>query len=607
MLGPLVDHRLIWWDAIIPRGKANNARTPLYIILYCRPDLYGTLSKYFISQRLYLKTPPFYNPACRYSNPHAHLPEAQQQFLQQQQSFNNSSNSTYTYRPYNAPITRPSEQELLRQSQKDIESLLSSIPSDVPIVNKIRRRRKKKAHAKKATMQRNNSTSDEEDDYVFQKPAISLISDDDESEQEDKDDEEEDDAYVIEGLSINLMDHQIKGVSWMIDRENNKSSNGGILADDMGLGKTIQTIGLILSSMNDDEDNDDKPEQAEDKEAQEDDEDKQEHQMTLIVTPLALIHQWVDEIKNKTEYGKLRVLKHHGPNRTKNPAVFKRYDVVVTTYQVVSSDSPSDKKKKSNSSKKAMTLDGFIVPDEDDNEDDGYDRSVPSRWQQLKKGYGPLFQVKWHRIVLDEAQQIKNRQTKSSISCSELSSVKRWCLTGTPIQNNVDELYSLLRFLKIQPLSDYPTFKKNISIPIQNGQGNIAMERLKAVLRAVMLRRTKDILRSNQASPISSNTSSPKPSANSTSTTATVASEEDDSLSKKLSLQLPTREKQDIMLQFSDHEKQLYELLRTRTRESIQAMGGQSGGYMNMLCLLLRLRQGNKIEITIRLRAGNTN
>ncbi|KAG1070555.1 hypothetical protein G6F42_026119 [Rhizopus arrhizus] len=166
VLGPLVDHRLIWWDAIIPRGKANNARTPLYIILYCRPDLYGTLSKYFISRRLYLKTPPFYNPACRYSNPHAHLPEAQQQFLQQQQSFNNSSNSTYTYRPYNAPITRPSEQELLRQSQKDIESLLSSIPSDVPIVNKIRRRRKKKAHAKKATMQRNNSTSDEEDDYV---------------------------------------------------------------------------------------------------------------------------------------------------------------------------------------------------------------------------------------------------------------------------------------------------------------------------------------------------------------------------------------------------------------------------------------------------------
>lgn len=578
VLGPLVDHRLIWWDAIIPRGKASNARTPLYIILYCRPDLYGTLSRYFESQRLYLKTPPFYNPACRYSNPHAHLAEAQQQFLQQQQSFNNTNNSamysSYGYRPYNAPVTRPSEQELLRQSQKDIESLLSSIPSDVPIVNKIRRKKKKKAAQRSSNKDREEAQGD--DDDVFQKPAAAPMPDDSD------DQEDEEDAYVIEGLSIHLMDHQIKGVSWMIDRENNKSSNGGILADDMGLGKTIQTIGLILSSVNDQNDGErEEPEAAEAREAQEDD----GHQMTLIVTPLALIHQWVDEIKNKTEYGKLRVLKHHGPNRTKNPAVLQRYDVVVTTYQVVSSDSPSDKKKKSTSSKKAMTLDGFLVQDQDDNDDDdGYSRDIPSHWQQLKKGYGPLFQVKWHRIVLDEAQQIKNRQTKSSISCSELSSVKRWCLTGTPIQNNVDELYSLLRFLKIQPLSDYPTFKKNISIPIQNGQGSIAMERLKAVLRAVMLRRTKDVLRSNQVSPVSSNTSSPKPSA--------AASEDDEALSKKLSLQLPTREKQDIMLQFSDHEKQLYELLRTRTRESIAAMGGQSGGYMNMLCLLLRLRQG---------------
>jgi SNF2 family DNA or RNA helicase len=546
---------------------------------------------------LYLKTPPFYNPACRYSNPHSHLPEAQQQYLQQQQSLNNTNNSfSYTnytgYRSYNAPINaRPSEQELLRQGQKDIESLLSSIPSDVPIVNKIKRKKKKtqrKIHHNKKVI----IGSDDEEDDVFQRPVISAIPNNSGDEQEEdgdeneNEDEDDDDGYVIEGLAINLMDHQIKGVSWMVDRENNKSSNGGILADDMGLGKTIQTIGLILSSMDTDQ------EEAEEKvkEVQEPAEkDDDEHQMTLIVTPLALIHQWVDEIKNKTEYGKLNVLKHHGPNRTKNPAVFKRYDVVVTTYQVVSSDSPSDKKKKPNN-KKSITLDGFIVQDEEDNDDDGYDRHIPSKWQQLKKGYGPLFQVNWHRIVLDEAQQIKNRQTKSSISCSELSSVKRWCLTGTPIQNNVDELYSLLRFLKIQPLSDYPTFKKNISIPIQNGQGSIAMERLKAVLRAVMLRRTKDVLRSNQTSPITSNTASPMPSASN--------NEEDESLSKKLTLQLPTREKQDIMLQFSDHEKSLYELLRTRTRESIQAMGGQSGGYMNMLCLLLRLRQGKIMRFT---------
>ncbi|CEP07015.1 hypothetical protein [Parasitella parasitica] len=584
VLGPLVDHRLIWWDSIIPRGKANNARTPLYIILYCRPDLYSVITKYFESQKLYLKTPPFYNPACRYSNPHAHVPEAQQQYLHQQQSFINTNtafgygNTAYTgYRGYNP--TRPSEQEIIRQSQKDIESLLSSIPSDVPIVNRLKRKKKKKVEKKTVTPKKNRAKNFRSDDEVFQKPLVSMISDDsdDQEKDEETEEEEEEDGYEIEGLSINLMDHQIKGVSWMIDREKNQSSNGGILADDMGLGKTVQTIGLILSSLG----LDDKQEE----EAQEktDARDKQERQMTLIVTPLALIHQWVDEIKNKTEHGKLRVLKHHGPNRTKNPETFKRFDVVVTTYQVVSSDAPGDKKKKA-SRKKNTALGDFIVHDEYDSDSEGVDRSIPSRWQPLKKGYGPLFQVKWHRIVLDEAQQIKNRQTKSSTSCSELYSTKRWCLTGTPIQNNVDELYSLLRFLKIQPLSDYATFKKNISIPIQNGMGNIAMERLKAVLRAVMLRRTKDILRSSQTSPVPSNASSPKP-------TASNNSDEDEPLSKKLSLQLPSREKKDVMLQFSDHEKSLYELLRTRTRASIQAMDGQSGRYMNMLCLLLRLRQ----------------
>lgn len=343
----------------------------------------------------------------------------------------------------------------------------------------------------------------------------------------------------------------------------------------MGLGKTIQTIALMASTMTSEEE--DSTEET-----------KEDHRITLIVTPLALVHQWVDEIITKTEKNKLRVLKHHGPNRTKNPAVFKQYDVIVTTYQVVASDMPTppDKKKKKKSKLKAKnSLDGFIEQDEEDSEEER--EEFPSKYTPLKKDHGPLFQVNWHRVVLDEAQFIKNRMTKASISCATLSSVKRWCLTGTPIQNNVDELYSLLRFLRIQPLSEYATFKKNISIPIMNGDTRLAMSRLKAVLMAVMLRRTKDVLGNNKEEDEEKEEEEKDEEESSSPSNAA-----DANLSKKLALKLPSRQKTDVLLEFSYHEKALYQLLMTKSKDSIQSMEGNSSRYMNMLCMLLRLRQG---------------
>lgn len=360
----------------------------------------------------------------------------------------------------------------------------------------------------------------------------------------------------------------------------------------MGLGKTIQTIALMASTM-----------------TSEEEDSTEDHRITLIVTPLALVHQWVDEIITKTEKNKLRVLKHHGPNRTKNPAIFKHYDVVVTTYQVVASDMPSTgdnkkKKKKKKAKQKMNTLDGFIVNDEgeDDNDDDDNDNETaeekeefPSKYCPLKKDHGPLFQVNWHRVVLDEAQFIKNRTTKASISCATLSSKKRWCLTGTPIQNNVDELYSLLRFLRIQPLSEYATFKKNISIPIMNGDTRLAMSRLKAVLMAVMLRRTKDVLGNKQEEKEEEEVQ--REQEEKEDEEASSPSNADENLSKKLALKLPSRQKTDIVLEFSYHEKALYQLLMTKTKHSIQTMVGSSSRYMNMLCMLLRLRQGKVFQV----------
>ncbi|RCH96451.1 hypothetical protein CU097_000405, partial [Rhizopus azygosporus] len=463
VLGPLVDYQMVWWDAIIPRNKVTSMRTPLYIVIYCRPHHVKVIAQYFQERRMYLSEPPFYNPQCRYSNPHMRLNQPEQQTIR---------STEYYYG--GRPTTGINDQ----QTQRDIQQLLESIPSDVPM--KTKRRKKKPVII---------LDSDEDD---FKQGSI-------EEGQEQEEGDGEDDGY-IEGLTVQLMEHQVQGVNWMIDRENNEKSQGGILADDMGLGKTIQTIGLIASTRVPDE-----------------------KRITLIITPLALIQQWADEIRSKTDKGAFKVLVHHGPSRTRDVNTFYDYDIVITTYQVVSGDMPTNPK----------------------------DEEV-----KITSEYGPLFQMKWYRVVLDEAQQIKNKSTRSSVSCSTLISKKRWCLTGTPIQNNVDELYSLFRFLKIQPLNNYSMFRKTISIPIQNGQSSLAMNRLKAVLMATMLRRTKDILK------------------------------------EKPRLELPKREKKDILLEFSDSERRLYNLLKQKTQNSVRELlsHGQSA-YLNMLCLLLRLRQ----------------
>ena len=75
---------------------------------------------------------------------------------------------------------------------------------------------------------------------------------------------------------------------------------------------------------------------------------------------------------------------------------------------------------------------------------------------------GVLVAAEWYRVILDEAQSIKNKLTRCSIAASALKSERRWCLSGTPIQNNIDDLYSLYRFLKIEPYCNYRFFRANL-------------------------------------------------------------------------------------------------------------------------------------------------
>jgi len=184
---------------------------------------------------------------------------------------------------------------------------------------------------------------------------------------------------------------------------------------------------------------------------------------TLVVAPLALIKQWESEIKSKVSASHgLDVLVHHGPSRTKSSLELKKYDVVITTYQTLTSEHASSSDK-----------------------EDG-----------VKIG---CFGVYWYRVILDEAHSIKNRNAKSTLACYALKSWYRWCLTGTPMQNNLDELQSLIKFLQIKPYCELGPWKEQITGPMKHGRGGLAMRRLQYFLKACMKRRMKDILKNEGA------------------------------------------------------------------------------------------------------------
>ncbi|KAJ9533886.1 hypothetical protein QJQ45_026984 [Haematococcus lacustris] len=79
---------------------------------------------------------------------------------------------------------------------------------------------------------------------------------------------------------------------------------------------------------------------------------------------------------------------------------------------------------------------------------------------------GPLYRIRWHRVVLDEAQSIKNSRTLAAHAVCRLAARYRWCLSGTPIQNSVDDLQAYFQFLRFRPYNDPRHFRLFIKAPI---------------------------------------------------------------------------------------------------------------------------------------------
>lgn len=271
------------------------------------------------------------------------------------------------------------------------------------------------------------------------------------------------------GLNITLLPFQREGLGWLVRQEKETVYKGGILADEMGMGKTIQTIALFLS-----------------------DTATREFPI-LVIAPTVAVMQWKNEIEQyTTQDRKFKVLVYHGANRTSKAEDILSYDIILTTYAVVESVY-------------RRQTSGF------------------TRNGQKVKEPSVLHTSKFHRVVLDEAHNIKDRQAGTSRAVFMIDANYRLCLSGTPLQNRIGELYSLLRFLRVDPFSLYfctkceckstewlverqkclfcghvamqhvNYFNHSLLKHIQRIEGHtdFAMMRMRLLLSHIMLRRTK--------------------------------------------------------------------------------------------------------------------
>nr|XP_036308596.1 transcription termination factor 2 isoform X6 [Pipistrellus kuhlii] len=304
------------------------------------------------------------------------------------------------------------------------------------------------------------------------------------------------------GLKVPLLLHQKQALAWLLWRESQKPQ-GGILADDMGLGKTLTMIALILTQK-DQEKNKEKDKNTTLTWLSKDDSTEFTSHGTLIICPASLVHHWKKEVEKRVSSNKLRVYLYHGPNRDQRAKVLSTYDIVITTYSLLAKEIPTKKE----------------------------EGLVPGTNLSEEGTSTPLLRIVWARIILDEAHNVKNPRVQTSIAVCKLQARARWAVTGTPIQNNLLDMYSLLKFLRCAPFDEFNLWRSQVDNGTKKGG-----ERLSILTKSLLLRRTKDQL---------------------------------DSTGKPLVV-LPQRKFQLHRLKLSEEEETVYSVLFTSSRSALQS------------------------------------
>ncbi|MBI4172053.1 MAG: DEAD/DEAH box helicase [Actinobacteria bacterium] len=226
-----------------------------------------------------------------------------------------------------------------------------------------------------------------------------------------------------------LRPYQQRGLAWLSFLSS--LGLGACLADDMGLGKTVQLLALLL---------------AEREQTSNGSGTRRRTRLapTLLICPMSVAGNWQREAERFAP--KLRVHVHHGRERLagkKFARVARASDLVVTTYALATRDRET------------------------------------------------LGAVQWERIALDEAQNIKTIDTKQTRAIRSLPARHRVALTGTPVENRLIELHSIMDFLNPGLLGPAATFKRCYARPIERWRDEHATARLRRATRPFILRRLK--------------------------------------------------------------------------------------------------------------------
>jgi superfamily II DNA or RNA helicase len=221
-------------------------------------------------------------------------------------------------------------------------------------------------------------------------------------------------------LQCELRPYQVDGVAWM--QTLRESEMNGVLADDMGLGKTVQTIAHLSI-------------------------EKEQGRLTLpslILAPTTLLPNWIHELKKFAPHFKVLVL--HGNERKQHFSSIKDYDIIFTTYPLLSRDKE------------------------------------------------PLMNQEFYYLILDEAQYVKNSKTLAYQIVHQLKARHRLLLTGTPMENHLGEIWSLFHLVMPGLLGDEKSFNKMFRKPIEQAKDKKRQILLSKRLKPFMIRRTKNLV-----------------------------------------------------------------------------------------------------------------
>ena len=237
-------------------------------------------------------------------------------------------------------------------------------------------------------------------------------------------------------LKATLRPYQVEGVKWLL--KNHNAGLGACLADDMGLGKTLQTLTTLVNIQENSK--------TETQEIQIDlfsvIKQKNDFLKTLIVAPSSLVFNWYNESRKFTPH--FRRLQYIGNDRKKLAKKLDKYDLIFTSYAVITRDIAVFEK------------------------------------------------YNFNYLIIDESQQIKNRDSKVFKAINSINADHKISLSGTPIENSLNDLWSQMEFINPKILGDFKFFTNYFKIPIEKNQDSDKIIELKNIVAPFILRRTKD-------------------------------------------------------------------------------------------------------------------